>query len=245
MTTLITRFAAIATAFAVLGCSDERPPAPASPSPAVRSPTEAAVPSVIDELANKNNAPTIDKNRRGIEFPPGYDWLEQERVIEAWKTLHQQAAELLPDLVAHANEERYSVTFEINERWYNSSVGMQCWSVFRSTVECYELAPDLFRYCRLRFVPEPPELHAWWQARKDKSLIGLQLEMLDEYQAALAEAKKRNTETPTPEFYELVAAKLAAIQTQIRNSGKPVIRMAFLEMYSFRNYPIGADDNEQ
>ena len=200
---------------------------------------------MIDELANKNNAPTIAQNGKRIAFPPTYDWREQERVINAWRTVHDRAANLLPDLVANVGDERYSVSFEISERWDNSSVGMRCWAVLRSTVEVYELAPDLFQYCRLRFVPEPNELPAWWDARKDKSLAGLQLEMVNEYLVALAEAKKKNAGKPSPEFYESVAGELDAIQTQIRTSGMPVVRKFSLEMYGFRNYPLGADDNAE
>ena len=76
---------------------------------------ELTIKQLIDGLANKNPPPPFsDKGGPPlVTFPRNYDWTEQARVLSVWQQLNDRAEEALPELVAHLDDKKYCVSYEV------------------------------------------------------------------------------------------------------------------------------------
>jgi len=105
----------------------------------------ASIDALIDSLANRNPPPVIFEagpGRWAPHFDPNYDWREQARVDKALrKTVEQQSLELWERLMAHAEDERYCLTF--NDQAANCSEKGTNWTVGRF---CGEIASFYLTY---------------------------------------------------------------------------------------------------
>ena len=190
---------------------------------------EAKEPVKIDrlvrELASPNKPALIEDGT--ASYPPGYDKKAQGRVRSAFHQLLDLGLPTFPHLLKHLDDKRYSVTEEdtIEGDWHNYSVGDLCYLVFSSHLQPYgdyyalgkgdprerPRRPSYFEHCHLS---DPVAAKKWWRARKDKTLVELQIEAL---KWVIAEEAKR------PKDYSDRERKyLARALNDMRATGRPL-----------------------
>lgn len=137
--------------------------------------------AMIEALASRNKKPEIVDGRP--LFLPHFDWEDQTRVLKAFSSLRSDASEeLWEELLKHLDDDRYSLTMEFNESGcgVNYSVGRLCRNLaylrlVGCVLDCHVGAHPSVRWNKdLR-----PELRQWRQARADKSLYELQIEVCE------------------------------------------------------------------
>jgi hypothetical protein len=85
--------------------------------------------ALIDALANRNPPPKIISRgpERYVDFGDDYEWAEQDRVVEAFRSLvAAEGNELWSRLVEHMDDKRYSLTYEYGDDIVNATVGNLC-----------------------------------------------------------------------------------------------------------------------
>jgi hypothetical protein len=152
--------------------------------------SETEINALIAELASPNRAPGKVDYPAEAE-PPGFNEAAQHRVYKAWKQLYDIGFPAFPYLLRNVGDKRYSFTRlpgggSTDVNW---SVGRACLDIVRCHVQPYgdraeseqgdklshPARPDYFVHHHLR---EPKAAMAWWEARKNKSLRELQIEVL-------------------------------------------------------------------
>lgn len=174
--------------------------------------------ALIEELASPNNKPTTSKRGGGhVKFPAGYSVKAQRRIDEARRILQDDIEESLPFLIDALDDKRYCLTIDWadGDAYYNFSVGEICKDVVRSHLEIYRdkigfSGPQHWKKYNYAITKE------WWAARKDRSLVELQIEAID---WAIELRKVDDMEGRTDRATEL--ANLEKLRDEIKSSQKP------------------------
>ena len=136
--------------------------------------------SLIENLASPNKSPTAQGT------PEGYDRDAQKRVMASWLKLRDAGIQAFPYLLKHGDDRRYSFTKRTN--W---SVRDACVGVIRSHLQPfgyrnYEILPGDHHMYRLpqsyavrHKLTVPTEAAKWWAARQHKTLLELQIEVIE------------------------------------------------------------------
>jgi hypothetical protein len=140
---------------------------------------------LIDSLANHNEQPRFQIN--SPIFAVNYDWNEQDRVVKVINFLiEHNSVDLFPRLIKNLDDKRYSLTCEINGHAFNMTIGYICWTVayknllapFRgSWPNRSEIINVISGGDKIYYPPPYPNLKEWYQARKDKPLWEMQIEI--------------------------------------------------------------------
>ena len=155
---------------------------------------------LVDALASRNAAPSIQPNGglyRLPGFPKNYDWADQDRVVGAIQRLVHDAEGVWPEIVGHLDDKRYSITYELFDKATNLSVGDMCkWIISDYLSQAYFwhipskgarpfwgfYMPDVARHGNTA-------LKAWCEARSQKRLYELQIEVCE---WAIVEARRKD-----------------------------------------------------
>ena len=140
---------------------------------------------LIEALVTRNPSPTLTS--KGLIFDPKYDRLAAHRAWEAVPRIVSHVEEAWPLLVGHLDDERYCLTVRpllsggAPQNW---SVGKMCHEIVaRNLSEAYlrNLAPITKSVYLTMVWPnvarDAKKLKIWCDARKDKELYELQIEM--------------------------------------------------------------------
>jgi hypothetical protein len=157
---------------------------------------------LINALENRNDPPSLaDDNgkKHGPLFDPYYSWVEQDRVIKALDTLTKRNSDvLLPLLIKYLEDKRYSLTTKINGTEINMTIGFICWNIayndliypFRGWPNYSDIPNVISGGGKVHFPPPRQNLKEWYQARKDKTLWELQVEVGEWAIKTLEDAKE-------------------------------------------------------
>jgi hypothetical protein len=160
--------------------------APASKPYTRPAPHDPAIAALVDQLANKF-PPIIWAGG----FDPDHEPTDAERsdlsrVFEVRQKLKSLGFAAFPDLVANADDPRYSYYSSV-QQYINHSVGEVCFFILREQVDFgapIYLSRDApgGRYANqpsyIWTMRQNPGLSAWWKARRGRSLRELQMESL-------------------------------------------------------------------
>lgn len=118
-------------------------------------------------------------------FPHSYDRHAQGRIENNRRILYEHCEEALPLLMEAVSDNRYSLTYQSDSYTGNLSVGGVCLEIVSAYLEVYRPYIDsgskesLLAHTFFRQFKSSKEIEDWWQGRKDKSLVGLQIEALE------------------------------------------------------------------
>jgi hypothetical protein len=174
--------------------------------------------ALVAELASPNNEPTTFKRAGGrVKFPARYNVKAQRRIDEVRRILQDNIEESLPFLVEALDDKRYCMTIDWGDgdAYYNRSVGSICQNVIESHLEIYrdKIGFSGPQHWKKYTYPISKE---WWQARKDRSLVELQIEAVD---WAIELRKVDDMEARTDPAKEL--ADLRKLRDEVESSQKP------------------------
>jgi hypothetical protein len=154
--------------------------------------------ALVEALASFNPAPRHVGTRHYPVFDAKFDWREHDRAWEALELLIQNAEFAWPELVNHLDDERYCVTYKSFSGFtLDFTVGGACREVILQN-----LAYGYFKtvrpgskeaYLRLQtpgFLRDPVKLKAWCEARRNRKLYELQIEICDWAAAELAKPEE-------------------------------------------------------
>lgn len=182
--------------------------------------------AMVEALANHNFQPKLDH-----EFRPhlgsAYDWSEKGRVWNAVNALIGNAEEAWPELVMHLDDDRYCLTVQTIDGFvYNWSVGEMCREIVGRNLgeACFQSVP-LYElvYYRLRLpkiARDKKQLKAWCEARRERRLYELQIEVCQGAQPEVAKIQSE-LKIPDPKRHEWFDAINAKIES-LRRSKVPV-----------------------
>ena len=172
-----------------------------------------AIEQLIEQLASPNKPPLIS-DFGDVSYPPSYDKKAQDRVSAAFKRLFELGKPTFPCLLKHLDDTRYSLTKEdeIEGDWHNYHVGRLCRAIFLSHLQPYgdyyargkgdprdhPRRPSYFKHYQLS---NPAAAEKWWKARKNKTMVELQIEALE---WVIAEEAKRPKDYSDSEREHLV-----------------------------------------
>jgi len=201
------------------------PPADKQGSSAV-TPAPSGAHAMVEALANRNPVPDIPAPRYNPIFAKNYDRSECKRAAAAFHALIDHAEDAWPEMVAHLDDGRYSVTFydsAESERAYNWTIGDICQEIIiGSLTEGYLQnlrQKDKVSYFRLQdFVRDKKSLKSWCEARRTKRLYELQIDVC---QWAVAELDKGDFgRVPNSRRLEWIAAVKSEIE-RLKASKEP------------------------
>lgn len=187
-------------------------------------------PALVEALANRNPQPTLDHSfypRLG----PRYDWSENGRIWKAVMALIDHAEEAWPALVAHLGDDRYCLTVEtLDEFVYNWSVSDMCREIIGSNLsQAYFRAIPLYKlvYFRLRrpaIARDKQKLKAWCEARRERALYELQIEVCELVQPEMAAVQNdlRLAAAERQRWHDAIAAAVESLRrskTAVRWTG--------------------------
>ncbi len=192
--------------------------------------------NLVESLASRNPAPRKPPPERPPVFGKTHSWAEQDRVVGVIKRLVQHAEEAWPELVAHLDDTRYSITYEVDEVPKNLSVGDVCkWIIsdYISQAYFWHLPESSQRVFNIFNVPDVARhgnhaLKEWCEARKEKKLFALQVEICRWAIAQVAElADKRDDgivvlDEFSPERRRAVIAGIKGQIAELRESKRAV-----------------------
>jgi hypothetical protein len=144
---------------------------------------------LIADLVSPNVAPRREHGPRAI-YPPEYDRSAQAKVSRAFNKLYGLGTKGFPFLFDHFEDKQYSLTGPGMVADENKTVGDLCFDILKCHLQPYEpfarnknwqptsrlQAPNYFGHFQLR---KPENARTWWEARHDKSLKDLQIEILE------------------------------------------------------------------
>lgn len=137
---------------------------------------------LVQQLASPNEEPiTMNRGEVSALFPAGYDGKAQVRINEVRKTLHKNFEEAFPALVEALDDRRYCMTINWadGDAYYNWSVGEICHEIIASHMEVYRDKLEEITIKRWHHYDYDVISKEWGNARKDHSLLELQLEAID------------------------------------------------------------------
>lgn len=166
------------------------------------------------------------------DIPPSYDMAAQAPIEKNRRTLFEHCEEALPALIEGCTDTRYSLTWQSDSYCDNSCVGEVCLEIVASHLEVYREYMSLgskkgvYAY---RFVPQinaaigekvteekKKEIEEWWQKRKDKSLLELQIEAFD----WAIEKRKNDAETRGEGDAAKDIKRLTAVRDKLKKNHK-------------------------
>ena len=148
------------------------------------------------QLVSPNQAPEDGSPR--IKYPPDYDRKAQKVVLSAYYKLKDNAPRSFPFVSEHLADKRYALTEDAGDFMKNYLVRDLCRDVIVGNLQ-----PDVWGHkpggTSYRTRPRQPDYirhfgvlgfgkKDWWMAHRDKSLIDLQIEVME---FVVAEAKKQ------------------------------------------------------
>lgn len=162
---------------------------------------------------------------RRYKTPDGFDAAKQQQVYDAEARLKRPGAAAFPYLIERWHDERYSLTTEngLSGACHNQSVGEVCRTIFFDQLQPYgywQRSGGDPRRRPLRpsypdaFLTSADDAKRWWQTNKDKSLLAMQVMVVDWIIAE--EAKKPS------DFTDGDRAYLAKFRADLIESHKPV-----------------------
>lgn len=179
---------------------------------------------LIDALANHNPKPKlVETYADGYTplFDANYDWREYDRVTKAVRFLKRHAEEVWPELLRHFDDPRYCITvgtIDIDSAT-NYTVGQVCQRIVRQWLTAaherhtHYLILNKLDYWSLhdpKTVKASEDLKTWCDARKDKKLYELQIDMC---RWAIGQAAKINQEPERREaFIKALQVEIEAIE---------------------------------
>ncbi len=162
---------------------------------------------LVQQLASPNKEPVITNRSQGsAEFPADYDRTAQVRINEARKVLYENFEEAFPALVEAMDNGGYCMTINWadGDAYYNRWVGSICKEIIASHLEVYrdKLGPmTKIRWQHYNYKVISKE---WGIARKDRSLVELQVEAIDwAIERRMAEPEKNLREEHANEVDDL------------------------------------------
>jgi hypothetical protein len=176
--------------------------------------------ALVEALANRNPQPTLDHSYYP-RLGPRYDWSENDRIWKAVTALIDHAEEAWPALVAHLGDDRYCLTVETLEGFvYNWSVSDICREIIgRDLSQAYFQAIPLYKlvYYRLRrphFTRDKQKLKAWCEARCERVLYELQIEICQLVQPEVAAVQDdlHLSEGKRQQWREAIAAAVESLR---------------------------------
>ncbi len=177
---------------------------------------EKKVERLVAGLVSPNKAPPITGQKP--RYPPEYDRLAQDSVSKSFHQLQALGRPALPYLVTHFGDERYSMTFDSGATYDNFSVGSLCIDILEGHLQPYgtrreegQPRPAYFWHHRL---DDPDNAKKWFESRKDKTMVTLQLEVA--HWVIEEEAK-----TPE-EYHDEEREFMANVVRKLKNSRKPL-----------------------
>lgn len=147
---------------------------------------------LVDSLKNRNTKPRIIGGWE-VKFVANYDFAEQRRNYKAIKALQIYAEEAWPHLVRNLDNADYSVTFGFSDASVNYTVGQVCEQVIRNALHVYhDHCGDIVSGTNTKMTelkePELREvkrLRAWLTDRQSKSLLDMQIELVEKLKARI------------------------------------------------------------
>jgi len=185
----------------------------------------------VEQLASKTEPP-FDEGEDGyvLRLPRGITESglikAQLPVREAFNSLSENLDVALPIVVKHIDDKRFSYVQEepSNGVYFQVSVGSACRKLLDQQIAVYK--PNIRSIGGGKIAGEPPFAHKpefvgsdekWWETRKNKSLVELQLEAVE---WAIAFEKKMGFESPAEEKKSLGPLEIQA--TQLRRTLQPI-----------------------
>lgn len=145
--------------------------------------------AMVEALANRNLAPKHVGTRHEPIFDSKFDWRENARAWNALKLVIQNAEAAWPELVSHLDDERYCITCKwFSGFTYDYTVDQACREVILRNLSCgyFETISPLLSlkqpHLALQtpsFLRDPAKLKAWCEARREKKLYELQIEICE------------------------------------------------------------------
>ncbi len=208
----------------------------ASPPGGEQKPTPDAR-AMVEALANRNPVPAIDPDHRPV-FAKNYNWPECSRAAHAFHALIDHAEDAWPEMVAHLNDNRYSITYDADSSsgyTRNWTVGDVCRKIIVGSLAgsyLQHVHTDKRSYYRLeKFLPDKRGsmigkdiLKAWCEERIAKRLYELQIEVC---QWAVAEVEKggfeRVSKSERLEWIAAIKSEIERLKTSRRRSGSKAL----------------------
>lgn len=181
--------------------------------------TAAKYRDLVQKLVSPNKeAETRNRASGSVKFPDGYDIEVQKRIKAARQELHDHFDEALPYLIEALDDKRYCMTIDWadGDAYYNKSVGFICRNVIESQLEVYR---DKIGFSGPRHWHQydyKQISNEWWQMRKGRSLVELQIEAID------WAIERREKENVTSDRRKDELSDLHALRDEIAKSGKPL-----------------------
>lgn len=167
-----------------------------------------------DDLASRNPPPQKTEARHKLAISKDFDWAEQARVKLAWTRLLARSDECFGDILAHIDDERYSITFSRLDVFDNYTVGDICLLIISKRLEHFAIDdPRVMAYYWAR--PAKDERRSWIEAHARNSLAELQLEGLHEMEQRFA----------SPEYdaeREHFLKRIESLRETIKATGNPI-----------------------
>jgi hypothetical protein len=159
----------------------------AAGEPATKSPTDAEIKALVDQLVNPNPRPMTNKSPR-FRYPKDFDHEKERKVDEARRKLLDLGTRAFPFLIERWDDHRYSLVTcnGLSGAYDTMNVGSVCYAIVYSQVQPYGTWAEN-KVGDPRSVPGRPgyslgekkEALIWWEKNKSKSLKEIQLEVLD------------------------------------------------------------------
>jgi hypothetical protein len=105
----------------------------AAPLPQVAKPDEAVIEAQIARLRSPNKDPNPNRDGGFHEYPAGYDLKAQEVVFDAKLQLAKMGKDAFPTLIAHGNDEGYSLSVW-SATCVGHSVGNVCLDIIKEQI---------------------------------------------------------------------------------------------------------------
>jgi hypothetical protein len=145
------------------------------------------VESLIARLVSKNKPP---KTRgQSAVYPKRYDEASQEDVFLAYRELCELGPKSFPFIIPHLDDKRYSLTADGGAADVNFTVGQLCFHAIDLQLQPYKTysrgegdprnRPRRPHYLAKLSLKDPIESRKWIDSLENKSLLQLQIEVLD------------------------------------------------------------------
>jgi hypothetical protein len=199
----------------------------AAPAAGAAPVTAGEIEALIDALVSRNPKPITGKEDRSVapdyKLPVGFSRARQETVRQAFYRLRYAGPAAFPALIRRWGDERYALTGShgLSGYHHNHSVGWACEAAMFDQLQPYSTWPRTDGDPRgkpkrpsypAKFLSTAEAALKWCEARRDKSLYEMQLEVLD---WVIAEEAKMPQDYTAEE-----RAELQEIRRELTASGK-------------------------
>jgi hypothetical protein len=190
--------------------------------------TRASCDRWVEQLANKSDRPFTDPYV--LDPPRNVDRKALQVVKEAYENLALHFEIALPSLIKGLSDRRYSYYQEVpsNGSFICQEVGGACYEIISRRIEVYDgflVQLDVTDVPRTpHFISSQGGVEKWFESRKTRSLLSLQLEAID---WALMQPKDKRIGADIDWTKKL--ATLRDFRTTLANSGKPYVRRIILQ----------------